>query len=401
MADPTTLPDQTDVLVIGGGIMGTSTAYFLARETDHSVTLVEKDSIGSGSTGDSSAIIRHHYGDQSIYTKMAWLSHALFYSDFETITGSPLSYESQPFVRFARSGTRGGKYVEAGYEILVDGDIPVTWVDGSELAERFPMFSDVDAYNFAVIDQKAAYSDGADAASGLARSAVTHGASVVTDVTVTGIETQGGSVHAVETDRGSISCTNVVIAAGPWSPRLLADVGVTVPITPTREQVIVLEPPDEFRREQLAELPTTGPPGGRWYLRPDFGERVLVATHYHDEQVDPDTYSQNPDEETILELVENISETVPALKEAGIAGKYCGIYSVTPDHDFILDSVGPDGCYVAAGFSGHGFKHGPAVGKIMSDLVTSGTTDLVDVDYFSLERFRQSPAGHGKPDDSI
>lgn len=396
-----TLPDETDVLVVGGGIIGTSTAYFLATGTDRSVTLVERDAIASGSTGDSSAILRHHYGDQEIYTRMARWSHVEYYRQFEERTGASLSYERNPFVRFGREGTPAGEYAMAGYDTLADAGIPVSRIEGVELGERFQMLHGLESFDFGVIDEEAAYSDGSDAASGFARAAADGGATVVTGVSVTSIETKGGTVVGVETDSGQVACEKVVLAAGPWTPRLAADVGVDLPIEPTREQVIVLDPPEAFRDQELADTPTGGMPGGHWYFRPDFGGGLLVATHRLAEVTDPDTYAQKPDEGTLLELVDHISETIPGLREAGIRGSYCGIYSVTPDHDFLLDQIGPDGLYVAAGFSGHGFKHGPAVGKIMRDLVATGESDLVDVDFFSLDRFEDDPDGHGKPEDAI
>jgi glycine/D-amino acid oxidase-like deaminating enzyme len=174
-----------------------------------------------------------------------------------------------------------------------------------------------------------------------------------------------------------------------------------VPITPTREQVVVLDPPEEYVERYPDLTPTTSMPGGEWYLRPDFGEGVLVATHYYREAVDPDDYDDSPDESTLLELTDVVAESIPGLSEAGIRGQYCGVYSVTPDHDFVIDRAGPEGCYLACGFSGHGFKHGPAVGRIVRDLVVDGGTDLVDADYFSLSRFDEDPAGHGLPADNV
>lgn len=396
-----TLPDETDVLVVGGGIIGTSTAYFLATETERSVTLVEKDAIASGSTGDSSAILRHHYGDRGIYTRMAWWSHVEYYRQFESRTGASLSYEASPLVRFGRDGTPAGDYARAGYDELSAADIPVSLIEGADLQERFPMLSGLESLDFGVIDEEAAYTDGSDAASGFARAAAEAGARIVTGVAVTSLDTEDGAVVGVETDSGAVACEDIVLAAGPWTTRLAGDVGVDLPIQPTREQVIVLDPPAEFRDEQLPDTPTGGMPGGHWYFRPDFGGGLLVATHRHTEIADPDTYARKPDEETLLELVDHIAETIPGLREAGIRGSFCGIYSVTPDHDFLLDQVGPDGLSVAAGFSGHGFKHGPAVGKIMRDLVVAGESDLVEVDFFSLDRFEDDPDGHGKPDDAI
>jgi len=394
------LPERADVVVVGGGIVGTATAYFLATDSDREVTLLERDAIAAGSTGDSSAILRHHYGDEAVYTDMALWSHR-FYRAFEAETGEPLAHADSPMVRFGEDGTEAGAYAAAGYDVLRDRGAPATWYDGDELEAQYPMYDGLDAFDFAVSDDSAGYSDGTDAAGGFARAAADAGATVVTGVGVDGIAVEDGRVVGVDTDDGHLPCEAVVVAAGPWTPDLAADVGVDVPITPTREQVLVLDPPEGFA-ERFPELtPTTGMPGGEWYLRPDFGGGVLVATHHSGEAVDPDDYDGTPDEATLLELTDRVVEFVPGLAEAGVEGQYCGVYSTTPDHDFVLDDAGPEGCHFACGFSGHGFKHGPAVGRVMRDLVVDGDTDLVDVEYFALDRFEEDPEGHGAPADNV
>ena len=400
MAARPELPEQTGVAVVGGGIMGAATAYFLAADSGREVMLVERDNIAAGSTGDSSAILRHHYGDDEIYTDMAHWSHQ-FFREFEAETGQPIAHADSPLVRFGEEGTEVGDYAAAGYDVLADRDIPVTWFDGDELEGEYPMYDSLDEFDFAVSDDSAAYSDGTDAANGFARAATDEGATVVTGVGVRCILVEDGDVVGVETDDGRVDCEEIVVAAGPWTPELAADVGVEVPITPTREQVVILDPAGEYVEEYPDLPPTTSMPGGEWYLRPDFGDNVLVATHYLTEATDPDDYDDTPDEETLLELTDLVTERMPGLADAGIQGQYCGVYSTTPDHDFVLDDPGPAGCYFACGFSGHGFKHGPAVGRIMRDLVVDGNTDLVDADYFALDRFEDDPEGHGMPADNI
>lgn len=386
------LPDRTDVVVVGGGVVGASITYFLIEETEKDVTLVEKNAIGSGSTGDSSAIIRHHYGEKEIYTRMAWWSHQ-FYRQFKDETGEPIAYAENPRVTFAAQGSDDAEYAESGYEILDDMDIPVARYDTEEFDDRFPML-DLSEFDFAVSDETAAYSDGTDVAAGFARSAQERGATVVTDVTVEDFDVEDGAITGVQTDDGTVACDDVVIAAGPWTPKLGEKVGLDVPVTPSREQVVILDPPKNFAERHDDSVPTAGLPGG-YYIRPEFNEGVLIATHHSGEECDPNHYNNKPDQEMLLELHETVAEYVPELDEAGVQGAYSGVYSNTPDHDFILDQAGPAGCYVAAGFSGHGFKQAPAVGRIMADLVAIGETDLVDSDHFSLDRFEESPAGHG------
>ncbi|MFP4590886.1 MAG: NAD(P)/FAD-dependent oxidoreductase [Halobacteriales archaeon] len=397
MAADTAVPERSDVVVVGGGIMGTSAAFFLARRGDSDVTLIERDHIAAGSTGDSSAILRHHYGPQEIYARSARWAHR-FYRRFEAETGQPLAYAANPLVRAGSTDTPAGRYVEAGARVLEDLDIPVTRYSAEEVARAWPMFDFGDC-DVAVSDDDAAYADGTDAATGLARAAREHGATIVTGVSVTGFAVEDGAIDRVETDAGDIRCGAVVLAVGPWTPRLAAALGIEVPLVVEREQVVILEPPSAFVDAHPRLAPTTALPGGAFYLRPDFGDGILVATHHTGEAVAPDDYPNTPDEDTLLELVELLEAAIPEVVDADIRGQYCGVYSTTPDHDFIIDRAGPDGCVIACGFSGHGFKHGPTVGRVVADLVEDGATDVLDVDYFSLDRFEDDPAGHGLPAD--
>lgn len=393
------LPEGTEVIVVGGGIVGTATTYFLAAETDLDVALLERDAVASGSTGDSSAILRHHYGPREIYARMARWSHE-FYREFEERTGEPIAHEPNPLIRLGRKDTPAGRYARDGLGVLSSLGIPASEYDRDELEAAYPMLS-LGEIEFGIVDETAAYSDGADAAGGFARAAAARGATVHTGVAVTDLLVEDGAIAGVETDAGTVRAEAVVVAAGPWTPELLEPLGVDVPIEHTRESVLLLEPGDEYADAHGGSVPTTAPPGGDWYVRSDVGDGVLVATHHTGEPVDPDAADGSVDESTILELTDELVEFIPGLADAGVRGTYCGTYSNTPDHDFVIDQVGPDGCYVGCGFSGHGFKHGPIVGKALCDLVATGSTDAFDVEFFSLDRFESDPAGHGKPADSI
>ena len=381
------LPSAVDVTIVGGGIVGASAAYFLATETDRETLLIERDGIASGSTGDSSAIIRHHYGDRETYSRLADWSHE-FFRKFEERTGEPIAYTDNPLVRLGKNGEPSGEYAQAGYETLSELEIPVSRYDREELERRYPMLS-VGDVDFAVSDDTAAYSDASDVAGGFARAAQQEGATVVTDVEAEDLLTEDGRIVGIETDAGTIETDDVIVAAGPWSGRIADWVGVDIPLRLTREQILLLEPPEEFDAADLENLPTTGKPDADWYMRPDFGEGVLIATHHAGETVDPDAYKRDPDEETILEFIGELEGFAPGLADSKLRGGYCGVYSDTPDRGFVIDQAGPDGCYFACGFSGHGFKTAPAVGTMLADLVTEGESKLADLEEFSLERFEE------------
>lgn len=391
-----TVPDASDIVIVGGGVVGTSITYFLSERTDDNITLLEKNQIGSGSTGDSSAILRHHYGPNDMYSRMAWWSHE-FYRSFEEETGQPIAYASSPMVRFGEENTVGGEYALNGYHTLKANDIPATRYSKTEIPDAFPMLTISDA-DFAISDDTAGYSDGTDVAGGFSRAAQDNGADIITGVNVEDLDVQGNDV-VVRTAENEIRCDNVVVAAGPWTPQLTETIGVDVPVTPEREQILILDPPEAFAEEHPELTPTTAPPGGTWYMRPDFGDHVLVATHHRGRQADPDGYKNTPDEEVILELLDEMEDIIPDLIQSDIVGQYCGIYSTTPDHDFIIDEI-MDNCYVACGFSGHGFKHAPVIGRGICEYIVDGGTDLFDLEYFSLDRFDGAPDGHGLPEDN-
>jgi sarcosine oxidase subunit beta len=385
------LPDATDVLVVGGGIVGTATAFALASRTkDVDVTVVERDHVGAGATGDSSAILRHVYGDRELYTRMARLGHE-FYRNFESETGYELETRPQPLLLLGGEEIPSTEPPMESYDTLRSLDLPVTRNTAEELPGRYPFFEFGDVVAFGVSDDDAGYTDGTDAATGLAKAAADRGARVVTDVAVESIHQEGGAVSRVETDKGSVACEDVVVAAGSWTHKIVATAGVDIPVSPGREQVLLLDPPDAVDDEVLDAMPTagwggSGPDGVWWYFRPDFGDTIYMGTHARTELVDPDDYRRRPDLSRKAEAFEVLDEFAPELADSEVVGEFSGVYANTPDQGFIIDEVGPDGLYALVG-AGHAFKHGPVIGQLAADLVTEGESSLFDLENFSADRF--------------
>lgn len=396
------LPTETDILVVGGGIIGTSTAFFLSRRTDADVTLVEKDNVAAGATGDSSAILRHVYGDRELYSRMAWKGHE-FYRNFEDETGYELDAPDQPLVLWGGEETDHTEEPMDSYETLESLGYPVTRYESEELPDEFPLFEFGDDVEYAVSDDGAGYSDGTDAASRLARAATDNGVRLVTGVAATSIETDGDAVTGLETDAGVVACDHLVVAAGSWTHKLTATADVDLPVTPGREQVLLLDPPDDVSQGEFESIRTTGQgssrsDGGWWYFRADFGDTIYMGTHDRDDPVDPDTYSRSPDQSRKIEAFEILDEFAPKLADSDVVGEYCGVYANTPDQGFIIDQVGPEGLYALVG-AGHGFKHGPVIGQLAADLVLEGESDLFDLDHFTVDRFEDRTPNQPLPDD--
>jgi glycine/D-amino acid oxidase-like deaminating enzyme len=131
----------------------------------------------------------------------------------------------------------------------------------------------------------------------------------------------------VATGDGEVRCDEVVVAAGPWTADIARTVGLDVPLTVTREQVLILDPPADFADEHPDLTPTTALPGGDWYVRPDFGGGVLVATHHTGDGVDPDGYEERPARASVLALIDSLAECIPGLAEAGPKAQYSGSYT--------------------------------------------------------------------------
>jgi glycine/D-amino acid oxidase-like deaminating enzyme len=388
MSPKPTLPDETDILIIGGGIIGTATAFFLSKRTDRDLTLVEKDNIASGATGDSSAILRHVYGDRELYAEMAWEGRK-FYKNFEEEVGYELKVPDQKTILW------GGEDIEPpidpnkSFRTLQSLDIPVTRYESEDFPDRYPNYR-LDDVDFAISDDTAAYTDATTAANGFVNAAVDRGLRLVTGVGVESIKTSDGSVRGVDTEEGFIECEEVILAAGSWSYKLAATADVDLPITPGREQVLLLGPPEEVVEAGL-DVPTTikdtkKTDGAIWYIRADFSDHIYMGTHAHNDPVDPDNYKRQTDQHRLIEAFDFLDDFAPSLTDSDLIGDFSGIYANTPDQGFIIDQVGPDKLFALVG-AGHAFKHGPVIGQLAADLVLEGESERFDLDHFTLDRF--------------
>lgn len=279
---------------------------------------------------------------------------------------------------------------------------PTTWYEPDVLQSRFPLFEFSDAVEYAISDDTAGYTDGTSAANGLAKAAADDGTRIVTGVGVDAIDTDGDTVVGVETDTGYVRCDELVVAAGAWTHRLVATADVELPVSPGREQVLLLDPPETVTDAEFETLPTTGrasprPDGVWWYFRADFGDSIYMATHGRNDLVDPAHYDRQVDEVRKLEAFEILENFAPKLADSAIVGEFAGIYANTPDQGFIIDQVGPAGLYALVG-AGHAFKHAPIIGRLAADLVLEGESDLFDLGLFAVDRFEDRSPNQPLPD---
>src|SRR5437870_402225 len=358
------LPRSADAVVVGGGCMGTSIAWHLARRGVR-VVVLERTHLAAGATGHSGALVRQRY-EARLGIRLARESLA-FFQRFEKETNFSCDFRTTGFL----SGTRERDLpaFDALLEVLRSEGVRAERLTPSDAKAMEPQL-EVSDYAALVHDPDAGYADPIATANGFAAAAAVEGAKVFGDRTVASIATRSGRVTGVKIrGEGLLASERVVVAAGNWTRDLVATVGPRLPIRYVRGEVALFRRPFDF-----------GPPPrihfdfyGNTYSRPE-GEKDTLAGY-----MDTDPRKTMRDHElletlpvaTAREIRTRLAKRFPRMAEAQPRGGWAGAYDVTPDSYPILDRVGPDGLFVAVGFSGHGFKLSPEVGRLMAEHVAT------------------------------
>ena len=373
----TTPPKHADVVVIGGGAIGTSIAFHLA-EAGVDVCLLERDALSSGSTSRAAGGVRAQFSD-------------------------PLNVEIglrgiEAFERFAERPGGEIDFRQVGYLFLLDRpeDVetfersvaiqnalgaPSRLVTPGEAATLSPLagLDGVLAGAFCPLDGHASPEA---VAQGYAAGARRHGATVLTGVPATGVDMEGDAVRGVATGGATIRTDTVICAAGVWSPALARTAGIELPVEPVLREVVTTAPVDGLPESiPLTVDFTTG-----FYFHRE-GPGLLLGMADRDQPAGFDA----PTDPAWLERVTEVAvRRAPAFLDMGIAHGWKGYYEVTPDHNGLVgEAAGARRFLYATGFSGHGFMQAPAVGEIVRDLVL-GRTPFVDIEPLSVERFARA-----------
>jgi sarcosine oxidase subunit beta len=376
-----------DVIVIGGGVTGASTAYHLTRRGVRDVVVVDRGAIASGGTGRSSACVRQHYSTAE--TCRMILYSLDFFQHFAERTGGE-SCGFRPTGYLLGVDERMRVPMEASVALQRSVGIDTRLVSPAELRELEPRLRTEDLVA-GCYEPASGYCNPVETAQGFARAARAAGARILEDTAVVGLLVEGDRVRGVRTVAGEIQAPVVVNAAGLWSARVSAMAGVALPISVCRHKISIVSWPEADRRPHpmVYDFVTN------IYTRPELGEHILVggldAEESHD-LVDPDAFREGVSLDESTEALARVSHRFPVLADGRIARGYAGCFDVTPDWHPILDRVGPEGHVVAAGFSGHGFKLSPAVGSMVATLVLDGAGGHPDLPTFRLSRFAE-----GKP----
>ena len=365
---------SADAVVVGGGVMGTSILYNLGVMGMTDTVLVEQDTLGSGSTGRSQAILRMHYSNE-VTTRLAWESLRVF-RDFEEIVGGQSGYTKTGYLLIASADDR--EAMERNVALQQQSGVAAEVIAPEDAPAGFRIAED----EACAYEPESGYADPYSVTQGYAAASRGMGARVRLQETVHGISVSGGRVTAVTTSRGEISTPVAVVAAGPWSAPLLRGVGVDVPLETVRHQVITLRRPEtEPDHAIVGDIPNS------LSARPDIGRLTLVGVG-EEESVSPDELNHGVDAAAVEEVAATLTDRMPGMEYAVFRGGWSGLFTITPDwHPIMTQVPGIEGLYCAVGFSGHGFKLAPMVGVVMAELVTQGAATTIDISMLDFDRF--------------
>jgi sarcosine oxidase subunit beta len=376
---------STDVAVIGGGIMGTSIAWHLAQRGAGRVTLLERATVSAGASGKTGALLRRHYSNEP----EAMLAHLSFqvFSNWAEIVGGDCGHVPTGII-FTVDTSPGQeanlaalhKNVALQNHLGIDSRV----ISPAELKELQP-FAYVDDLQAVSYEPTSGYVDAIAATRSMASAALRAGADIIEGCRVLGIAIENDRVAGVITDDGVIPAGVVVCAAGPWSPSILASTGLKLPIEALRVQIAIVHRPMELDTPHFVYLDTAA----GMFTRPWAPGRSLIGVSGGDQHdaADPDAYDERNDRSYPAQAIAAAAKRMPAMAKATYLHGHAGLYDMTPDAHPIIGPTGIDGLYLAAGFSGAGFKKGPAVGQCLAEQILDGQATTVDLNPFRLSRF--------------
>jgi sarcosine oxidase subunit beta len=379
------MSETFDAIVIGAGIVGASTAFHLAKLGGLKVCIVERDQVCAGGTAKSCAIVRSHYSVPT-NTELTVASLAMF----------------DNFKDWLEDGEAESGFVNCGYIIIApEGDFADTLaanlamqsgvgadtraISAAEALDLHPLLSLDDAAAIGY-EPRSGYADPYLTTTSFINAARAKGVVVRTGCAAHALILEGGRVIGVDTARGALHADTVISAIGPWSRSLAEPAGIDIPLEVSRHTVLTLRAQAPYDRALpiVKDLATAN----KMYFRSASGGEVLVGTgDFGDPIADPDAMDENIGDDFILLQGGQLARRMASFADASVTASWVGAYDVTPDWNPVLGYIpGIDGLMLNFGFSGHGFKLAPAIGKVQAQIVLGQKSD-VDISGYSLDRF--------------
>jgi sarcosine oxidase subunit beta len=363
-----------EIVIIGGGIIGTSIAYHLAQKKAKGVVLLEKGMLGEGSTAKCAGGIRAQFSTEinirfSLESFNTW-------NHFQEIMEGELDFKKVGYLFLATTEDEWAVF-QSNSGLQHKFGIPVELLSPEDIQYRWPYLR-VDDLRGGTYCAWEGYAGPYEALSGFARGARRGGVKIFEETEVTQILRNGSQVAGVRTRRGDISAPVVVNAAGPYAGEVGKMAGAEVPVQPFRRQLFFTGPFPHISDP----IPLVIDFHRAWYFRRE-GAGLLISGPKDNFP----SFNLNVDYDAMVEVAENSMYRVPIMEKAEIDRGWAGSYEISPDNHAILGNFpGLKGFFLANGFSGHGFQHSPAVGKVMAELIL-GEKPFIDISCLSVERF--------------
>lgn len=376
----TDFPKQTQIVIIGGGVMGASAAYHLARRGCREVVLLERGpTFGGGATGKCAGGIRYQFSTE-INIRLSQLSLPML-ERFEAEIGQAIDLR-WPGYLFLLTDEAQIEQFQRNVALQHRLGVPTEWLNGDEVRRWLPQLfaGDVLAATFY---QQEGLADPHSVVNGYIGAARRLGVKAFTETAVSGITIEAGRVVGVQTTQGNITCEVVVNAAGPWAAQVSELAGAPLPVSPIRRQLLTTTPLPELQADFPVVIDLTE---GIGFHRE--GDGLLTGMPNPHE---PPGFAESVDEAWELYHLEAAIKRLPLLAKAGRLAHWAGLYEVTPDHHPIYGAVPEvNGYFVVAGFSGHGFMHGPISGLLMAEIILDGRATTLDVSTLDYRRFAEN-----------
>ena len=373
------MSNTADVIVIGGGVQGSSLAYHLARR-GVKVIVIEKQFVGAGATGRSSGLVRMHY-DTEVDSRLAWVSFQYF-RNWSEIIGGDCGFTRTGFIQIVEPARVDA--LKANVKMHQEIGIPALLVTAADVS-RLASYLVTDDIELAAYEHESGYAMPSDTAAALMTAGRAKGARLMQDCMVSRVMTSGGKIMGVETSQGIFSAPVVVNAAGAWAERINKLAGLDLPYTTWRHDTMFVVRPPEIGPSH----PTVIDFGREMYFRPE-GNLTLVGLE------DGNPLGESPDGDVahaqtgfVERAIDRLCQRIPLMEKGALHSAHGGYDGITPDQHPMLGAAGPDGFYLDCGFSGTGFKTAPATGLCMSELILDGTAKTVDISSLAPQRFAE------------
>lgn len=376
---------SADVVIIGGGIVGSSVAFHLTEAGCKSVLVIERETRqGLGSTGKSMGGVRAQFSTD-VNIRMSLYSIP-FFARFEEATGHPCGYKPHGYLFMATNDFHMA-YLKQNIALQKGVGLKnVQMLKPDDIRQVLPQLrsDDIAGGSLCTTD---GFVDPESVMNGFMARAIERGAEIWRGVQVTGIFYDHGAVSGVRTNQGAVSAPVIVNAAGPWAAGIARLAGLDLPVEPLRRMLVPTEPFPGLPER----LPMMIDMSSGWHFRQE-GLGLLMAWAHPDEEPG---FRTDFDPAYLEKSLTHAAARVPAFANLQVNPRRCwaGLYEMSPDHHAIL---GPSpelrGFYFANGFSGHGVMHSPATGRILADLILEGDTQVIHAKDLSIQRFADGRA---------